>query len=235
MSENLIARSVEVQNFKDFVSQVDNYDLISNHVVFRGQRRNGNLLPGIARKTPSLDTTEKEKKLLVEFLRIGQMKISADSRSELELMILAQHFGLHTRLLDWTSNPLAALWFACADASPGVVYVYALDAHDHLLTTTEAINPFDIARTQILRPNLGNERIAAQQGWFTLHKFSEHSKSFVPLERNADIGHKIDEFVIPADKREDILRSLDRFGINEATLMPDLQGLGRYLNWLHQT
>ncbi|WP_431247265.1 FRG domain-containing protein [Leifsonia xyli] len=35
--------------------------------------------------------------------------------SDLELLADLQHYGVATRLVDFTSNPMTALWFACQD------------------------------------------------------------------------------------------------------------------------
>ena len=45
-----------------------------------------------------------------------------------EIYSSAQHYGMPTRLLDWSTNPLAALFFACHGAEGQDGCVYAMDA-----------------------------------------------------------------------------------------------------------
>jgi hypothetical protein len=51
-----------INNFAEFIATTDNFDLCYGFTIFRGQTIAANLVPGIARKDNSIDTTEQEKK-----------------------------------------------------------------------------------------------------------------------------------------------------------------------------
>lgn len=226
---------LRITSFIDYLSEVernrnDSFDI---H-LFRGQGYSQPLLPSIARTNPCFDTTSIEKKMLEDLKRRSPLLVVKAPTSDWQWLVFAQHFGLKTRLLDWTSNPLIALWFACSneyllDKSS---YVYELSANEEMLVdTTEADSPFLNSKTRILRPTLNNERIIAQSGWFTAHKFSRSQSRFIELEARKEERFKIIEIEIPTESKKELLRTLSNLGVNNRTIFPDIAGLCLHLNW----
>ncbi len=203
--------------------------------LFRGQSCNKPLLPKIARRDRTVDTSKIEREMLAELRRRGTLFIGREIADDWDLMVYAQHFGMATRLLDWTSNPLAALWFAASDRDPKrPSYVYLLNVTaDLLLDRQTQKDPFAIGRTRVFKPSLNNPRVVAQSGWFTAHRYSKRAGAFVPLDKNPDIQKRLVQFRVPPKLKDDVLKTLDMLGVNSQALFGDVEGVCRYINWLH--
>jgi hypothetical protein len=224
-------QKIEITTFISFMKEIDIYDLLANNVVFRGQGVQGNLVPSIARKDLQADTTDLEKRSLQQLKLQGASILSGANETDLDLLVRAQHHGLMTRLLDWTSNPLVALWFACTDRCEGDVYVYAFIADKFMDENVYDGSPFLKKKTRVFQPRMNNPRIISQHGWFTLHIHSQKNKRFIPLENNREIKNFLHEYRIPEKRRSEFIVSLDRLGVNAKTVFPDIGGLCQHLNW----
>lgn len=193
-------------------------------VFFRGQENaEWSLQAGIDR--PSYSTYRRqrsvtravhERTLFDDFKRAARRHLLGIPADDWEWLAIAQHHGLATRLLDWTRNPLAALFFA-VDGVPNcdaAVYVYAP-------TTVGVPNcgPFDVERVCIFDPPHVDDRISAQGGCFSLHPTD-------PAIWQGDLG----KIVVRKDRRDPIRRQLRSMGMSRSLLFPGLDALARHIN-----
>lgn len=92
------------------ISSVNKDDLYSEKVIFRGMSDSEyDLNPGLARLKNIYPDTELE--LISDFLT--HRPDAFNGLSDFDILAKMQHYGLPTRLLDFSINPLVALYFAC--------------------------------------------------------------------------------------------------------------------------
>lgn len=223
-----------MHSLAQFTDFVETRCLDQTEFLFRGQRRVQELIPGIARHPPTRgEIPDFERSMLDEFQRYSVPYLRVTPPTLWHWLALAQHHGLPTRLLDWSLNPLTALWFAVhqppEDGRDGVVWM--LEPRERDFPTEGEMDSLECTRHMLFSPRHVTERITAQSGWFTVHRGTSSDPRFEPLETSSQFAGRLTRLMIPAGRFAHFRFHLDRVGVNHASVFPGLDGISKYIAW----
>lgn len=228
-------KTYNVSSFREFQDII--LERPADHfILYRGQTLDKALLPKIARyDLPDVEETERE--MLEDFQRRSIHLIDYHPGNSWDWLALAQHHGMATRLLDWTENPLIALWFSMSpkledmNVDYSVVWGFNVPKEDIVISTDDK-DPFKGRMTKIFKPNHITKRISSQFGWFTIHK-GDSDRKFIPFEKNEDYSARLFKIKVESKCFKECKSRLHTFGINSASMYPDIDGLAKHVDWLY--
>lgn len=204
-----------IRSVQDAIELGINSNFEKGQFIFRGQvNHEWELVPRLFREYPKdAHTIELA---LCESLLLGAKNPYLSTYDPIELLMNLQHFGIPTRLLDWTSDILIALFFACYDNSrqydnkDGNLYIVERAQYTPLkinssennqlrepitLSTTELFKKrLDIGDIQVFEPVVKSPRLRVQDGCFMLF-------SFLPLDASSPKYITLHEFMRAKNKK----------------------------------
>jgi hypothetical protein len=198
--------------------------MTDTHWIFRGVSAPTHYpLPSIGREKifgPYKRT--QEERLFREFKDRAQFLLSDSRLTDWDWLAFAQHVGVPTRLLDWTTSPLIAAFFALEEDNDQDRLIYCVKYSRFIHEVeNQNVSPFDNRKEGRYTPPLLFDRLRAQRGIFTIHP--DPTKIFYQSSMRV--------IRLPNSCVKYFRRRLFKYGIDYWHIYPDTHGLGLQLKW----
>lgn len=145
---------------------------------------------------------------------------------DLEWLMLCQHYGIPTRLMDWSMDVLISLFFACYGESDKDGALFVCNQNDYQIFSAFEQKVMETQELVFVNTSVINPRMRAQSGCFMLwghapldREESTESYDLWEYQKKKTENYFIEKLRIPKNKKKDILNELETlYSINKDSL-----------------
>ncbi|MEL0552342.1 FRG domain-containing protein [Raoultella lignicola] len=270
-SENII----RIKKVSQFLDELEKITLpLASNFYFRGHSSYlYEMKPAIFRKEELI----RNENVIYNELLIRCPNDFTQTASTFDVLVKMQHYSLPTRLLDITTNPLVALYFACSgyknDSYDGEVKILSIptaemkyfdsdtvtlianiakqeskfeiscldsDGNERLIHFlddikreksyfTNRIKKKSLTSVICVKPKLNNARIIRQDGAFLIFGMGDGKMKPAKIPPKYKLADDV-RFFVDNKSKESILMQLEKIGINEASIYPEIDKVSAYIS-----